>query len=101
MPTLVSRWTSADDVTPGGLTDVLRSGGALGDTASVASLTHESIGIGVGILALLWRLDVRYEPDGAGPRTIILKLPQSSAEVRGLAHALRFYEREVGFYANL
>jgi hypothetical protein len=101
MPTLVHSWTSAGDVTPGGLTDALRSGGVLGDTMSVTSLTHESIGVGVGILALLWRLDVRYEPDGAGPRTMILKLPQASAEVRDLAHALRFYEREVGFYDNV
>ena len=101
MPTLVHQWTSADDVTPSGLTAALREGGALDGTASVASLTHESIGVGVGILALLWRLDVRYEPEDAGPRTIILKLPQVDEDVRGLAHALRFYEREVGFYANL
>lgn len=101
MPTLVQDWTSADDVTPTGLTDALRAGGVLGDTMSVASLTHQSIGVGVGILALLWRLDVRYAPEGAGPRTIILKLPQASEEVRDLAHALRFYEREVGFYANV
>src|SRR3954453_3851059 len=101
MPTLAKSWTSADDVTPVELTEALHRGGVLPDIASVASISHESIGIGVGILALLWRLDVRYEPEGAGPRTIILKLPQSSEEVRGLAHALRFYEREVGFYANL
>jgi hypothetical protein len=101
MPVLVNRWTSADDVTPNALTHALRSTDVLADAASVESLTHQSIGVGVGILALLWRLDVRYEPEGAGPRTIILKLPQSSAEVRGLAHALRFYECEIGFYDNV
>jgi hypothetical protein len=101
MNTLVNRWTSADDVTPAELTDALRDGGVLSGEASVTSFTHESVGVGVGILALLWRLDVTYEPALSGPRTIILKLPHSSAEVRAVPHALRFYEREIGFYANV
>src|SRR6059058_4155692 len=84
MPTLVNRWSSADDVTPAELTERLQSSGVITADTSVASVTHEPIGIGVGILALLWRLDVRYDPDGAGPRTIILKLPHTSAEVRFL-----------------
>jgi hypothetical protein len=101
MPALAIRWTSADDVTPAELTDALRAGGVLPAGDAVASVTHESIGIGVGILALLWRLDVTYEPPGSGPRTIILKLPHTSAEVRELTQGLRFYEREIGFYANV
>src|SRR3954447_23949948 len=101
MSTLVNYWSSADDVTPADLTERLRSGGVITASTSVASVTHEPIGIGVGILALLWRLDVRYDPEGAGPRTMILKLPHTSAGVRFLAHVLRFYEREVGFYENV
>jgi hypothetical protein len=101
MNTLVPRWTSADDITPEDLTAALRDGGVLGDDASVATVSSESIGVGVGIVALLWRLDVTYEPAHAGPRSIIVKLPQSSPIMRGTAAALRFYEREVGFYAKV
>jgi hypothetical protein len=99
MSTLDNCWSSADDVTPGRLTERLRSGGVITADTSVASVTHEPIGNSV--LAQLWRLHVRYDPEGAGPRTIILKLPHTSAEVRDLANGLRFYEREIGFYDNV
>jgi len=99
MPTPVDGWSSADDVTPAGLTERLRSGGVITADTSVASVTHEPIGIGV--LAQLLRLHIRYDPKGRGPRTLILKLPHRSVEVRFVAHALRFYEREVGFYDNV
>ena len=101
MNTLVPRWTSADDVTPADLTEALREGGVLDAASSVASLTSEPIGVGVGIVSLLRRLDVQYDPAHAGPRTIILKLPHSSPEVRAAPVALGLYEREVGFYREV
>ncbi|MEA3054607.1 MAG: hypothetical protein QOD30_39 [Actinomycetota bacterium] len=101
MNTLVNHWTSADDVTPADLTAALRDSGVIDASTEVVSLEHEPVGLGVGIISLLWRLDVTYEPALAGPRTIILKLPHSVPEVRQAPVALRFYEREVGFYRNV
>ena len=87
-----------EDITAEGLTDALRSTGTLPGDAMVESFTSEQIGIGVGILALLWRLSVTYEPAGAGPDTMILKLPHTMPESRHIADAFRFYLREVRFY---
>lgn len=101
MPTPASRWSSADEVTPTELTERLRSTGVISADTSVASITHEPIGISTATLAALWRLHVRYDREGAGPRTIILKLPHASVEVQFLANVLRFYEREIGFYDNV
>jgi hypothetical protein len=99
--TLVPRWTSADDITPADLTAALRDGGVVDGAAEVVSIAAEPVGIGVGMISLLWRLDVTYEPALAGPRSIILKLPHNVPEIRQIPVALRFYEREVGFYANV
>ena len=89
---------AADDITVEALTEALRSTGTLSPDAKVASFTSEQIGIGVGILALLWRLTVTYEPAGAGPETMVLKLPHTMPESRHIADAFRFYLREVRFY---
>ncbi|HEX7167789.1 MAG TPA: phosphotransferase [Acidimicrobiales bacterium] len=80
------------------LTAALQSTGTLGADARVASFDHEQIGIGIGILALLWRLTPQYEPAGAGPETMVLKLPHTMPESRHIADAFRFYLREVRFY---
>src|SRR5436190_19757953 len=93
MPPLVNCWSSADDVTPARLTERLRSGGVITADTSVASVTHHPVGIGVGILALLWRRGVRYPPEGAVRRSMILQRPQASAVARDLAKRLRICER--------
>jgi hypothetical protein len=87
-----------EDMSAEQLTTALRSTGTLGADGRVASFTFEQIGIGVGILALLWRLSVTYEPAGAGPATMVLKLPHTMPESRHIADAFRFYLREVRFY---
>ena len=87
-----------EDVSPEALTAALRGSGTIPDGARVASFDSEQIGIGVGILALLWRLTVVYEPAGAGPATMILKLPHTMPESRFISDAFRFYLREVRFY---
>jgi thiamine kinase-like enzyme len=87
-----------DDISADALTDALRSTGTLDAGASVVRFEHEQIGIGVGILALLWRLTVEYEPAAAGPATMVLKLPHTMPESRHIADAFRFYLREVRFY---
>ena len=88
----------ADDLTAEQLTQALQSTGTLPAGARVVSFASEQIGIGVGILALLWRLAPRYEPAGAGPATMVLKLPHTMPESRHIADAFRFYLREVRFY---
>ncbi|HVM08234.1 MAG TPA: phosphotransferase [Acidimicrobiales bacterium] len=87
-----------DDVTAEALTEALRSTGTLSSDGSVARFDFEQIGIGVGVLALLWRLTVEYEPAGAGPATMVLKLPHTMPASRHIADAFRFYLREVRFY---
>lgn len=79
-------------------TDALRSTGTIGDDVTVTSFDATPIGVGVGILGLLWRVSLTYEPAGGGPSTVILKLPHTGAESRHIADAFRFYEREVRFY---
>ena len=91
----------ADDISADMLTSALRTTGTIGDDANVVSFTSEQIGIGVGILALLWRLTVTYEPAGAGPATMIVKLPHTAPESRHIADAFKFYKREIRFYDQI
>ena len=87
-----------EDVTAEQLTAALRAGGTLGSRARVTEFSDEQIGVGVGILALLWRLAVSYDPPAAGPATMVLKLPHTMPVSRQIADAFRFYLREVRFY---
>ena len=89
--------TSPDGLTPDWYTAALRSRGALGNATDVVSATAEPIGVGVGILSLLWRVSLTYD-EGAGPATAILKLPHTVACARHTADAFNFYGREVNFY---
>ena len=95
------RWTDAADATPEALTAALQAAGTLGSGATVTDVSAEQIGVGQGILALLWRLTMTYEPAGAGPPTMILKLPHTMPESRHISAAFRFYEREVRFYEEI
>jgi hypothetical protein len=89
--------TSPDGLTPAWWTAALRSRGALGTASDVVSASAEPIGIGVGILSLLWRVTLAYD-EGAGPDTVILKLPHTVEGARQTADAFDFYGREVNFY---
>jgi hypothetical protein len=67
------------------------------------SFSVEPIGVGVGLLGLLFRLTLEYEGDSSGtePSTVIVKLPVLIDETRHVAKMYRFYEKEVGFYREL
>jgi hypothetical protein len=67
------------------------------------SFSVEPIGVGVGLLGLLFRLTLEYEGDSSGtePSTVIVKLPVPIDETRHVAKMYRFYEKEVGFYREL
>jgi len=88
-----------DDVTPEWLDAALRRGGALGD-GTVAEISVEPIGVGVGVMALLHRIAVRYD-GAAGPDSVVVKLASLHEPVRQVARGYRFYEREVGVYNHL
>jgi hypothetical protein len=80
-------------------TTALRSTGTVSDGVEVVAVEAEPIGVGIGILALLWRISLEYRgDDGSAPATAVLKLPHTGADSRRIADAFRFYEREVGFY---
>ena len=88
------------DATPAWLTKVLHGSGALPPTARVAEVAAEQFAQGSGLLSELFRLTPTYE-GGDGPRTVILKLPTSEPNMRGVADALGFYARELRFYREL
>jgi Ecdysteroid kinase-like family len=88
---------SPDELGPDWWTAALQSRGALGSVTSVATAEAAPIGVGVGILSLLWRVMFTYE-NGSGPATAILKLPHTVEGARQTADAFNFYGREVNFY---
>ncbi|HYF46975.1 MAG TPA: phosphotransferase, partial [Acidimicrobiales bacterium] len=88
---------SPDHLGPDWYTEALRSRGALGDATAVATAEASPIGVGVGILSLLWRVMFTYD-NGSGPATAVLKLPHTVEGARHTADAFSFYGREVNFY---
>ena len=91
---------SPAELTPDWYTTALRSTGTIADGTSVTAASAEPIGVGVGILSLLWRVRLTYE-GGEGPATAVLKLPHTVAGARQTADAFSFYGREVNFYREV
>ncbi len=87
-----------DDVTTDWLTAALRHDGSRDVT--VTSFEVEPIGVGVGVMALLYRVRLTYEGT-PGPDTVVLKLASIHEPIRQVAKGYRFYEREVGVYNHL
>jgi hypothetical protein len=90
-----------DDIDAGWLAAALAS--RIPTDAEVQSFSVETIGTGVGLMGLLYRLTIEYAGDpGAGaPQTVIVKLPVLIDATREVALAYRFYEKEVAFYRDL
>jgi aminoglycoside/choline kinase family phosphotransferase len=90
-----------DDIDPAWLTSALRSS-TLDAGCDVERFSVETIGVGVGLMGLLYRLTVEYRGDDAdAPSTVIVKLPVLLDATRQVAAAYRFYEKEVAFYRSL
>ena len=90
------------DATPAFLTDALREGGAIGADTTVAEVAHEPIGVGVGIVGQLARLQLRYEgPAKGAPGMVVLKMPSEFPENRAVGDHFNFYEREGRFYQQI
>ena len=76
---------------------------ALGDAASapVARFSLDTIAQGVGFLGELARVTLEYATPGAGPRTLIAKLPTTNDQNRMVAVVFQLYQREIGFYQEM
>jgi hypothetical protein len=101
MPSAIDVPSIIDSVTCEWLTGVLRGSGAVSPSASVVEVAAEPIGVGLGVMALLYRLTPRYSPASAGPRSLVVKMATRHDETRSVAAGYRFYEREVSFYQRL
>ena len=86
-----------EEVTPAWLTAALNYGGI---EAVVDTVQIEPVGVGVGIMSLLFRLTPVYGA-GDGPASMILKMAPPYEQVRAVAAGYGFYEREVEIYRSL
>ena len=91
---------SIDDVTADWLTERLRAAGALGTDTSVTDVSAQPIGLGLGVVGLIYRLTPVYD-HSAGPLSLVVKLASLHGPTREVARGYRFYEREAAFYARL
>lgn len=86
----------ATDLTPQVLSGLLArvTGGA-----SIRSVAAEPVG--TGQMAVCLRLALTYEPGGAGPASVVAKIPSPDEGSRGAAATMRAYEVEVKLYQQL
>jgi len=91
--------SSPEGITPEWLTAALRAGGGGGDP-TVTAVTIDPIGVGVGLMSLLFRVTPRYG-SGNGPTTLVAKVAPPYPQVREIAAGYGFYGREVLVYQEL
>lgn len=88
-----------DDLTPEWFTGALREGGTIGSDAAVTSAESRVIGTGqVGFVCLS---ELGYSTDGAGPPSVIVKLPSADEGSRQMGSMMGLYESEVRFYQQI
>lgn len=87
-----------DLVTPGWLTDVLRSGGAIGDDTRVVAFDASYIGTGQVGANVRYALLYDGEP---GPATVVAKFSSRDPQSAATGVATLTYETEVAFYNEL
>ena len=82
-------------------TDMLRGGGLLADEHSVTDATPTRIGAGEGMASLLWRVALTYDQPTGAPASVIVKLATDDPHRLFIMQSVKFYAREVRFYAEL
>jgi len=93
---------TTDGASPEFLTGALRSSGVLDADTWVAEVEHDRIGEGVGLMCDLARLTLRYRgPAHGAPSSVVIKVPSTAPENRGVGNHFRLYEREGRFYEHL
>lgn len=68
---------------------------------TIAGVSVDDIGAGVGILGEVTRLTLTYAAGHNGPATMIAKCQSAHPENIGLCQMMGFYEREISFYQQL
>ena len=86
-----------DEITPTWLTAALKAGG---HDVNVASLGVVPIGVGVGIMSMVFRLTPTYD-EGAGPASLVVKIAPPYEIIRMIAAGYGMYKREVEIYREL
>jgi Ecdysteroid kinase-like family len=94
------RWTAGHEseqlLTPAWLTAVLRPAGS---QAEVVAVRSRPLGVGVGLLSALDRLELTWA-GGTGPQTVVVKRPPASDRTRAVGAALGMYRNEACFFAS-
>ena len=90
---------SAADLTPQWLSAVL-SASTGDDSLQISHVDVQPVGVGVGIMSVLYRLTPTYSA-GNGPKSVIAKLAPPYPQVREIAAGYHFYDREVSVYQQL
>jgi aminoglycoside phosphotransferase (APT) family kinase protein len=98
-PTSLPIVASAESLTAGWLTEVLVGAGAAEPGSRVLGLVPERIG--EGKIGCNLRCFLTFEPAGAGPATVVVKLPSDDPGSKATGVSLGLYEREVRFYRDL
>jgi hypothetical protein len=88
-----------DDVSPAWLSAALSADPSVGAVA-VTDVAVDAIGVGIGVMGLLYRLTPTYE-GAPGPATVVAKMASQHEQTRQVARGYRFYEREVAVYREL
>lgn len=88
--------TTEADLTPARLTELLA-----GHTGGATVVSVRTGTVGTGQMARCLRLQLAYDRPGAGPASVIAKIPSLDPASRAAAAALRLYEVEVNFYREL
>ena len=82
------------------LTESLRASGAI-DKARVQSFDCAPLDPHNGVTGVLVRLRLSYDvAESNAPATLVAKFAPPEPELRGLIHAMGFYEREARFYSE-
>ena len=88
-----------DRIDPAELVRALRESGAAADDAELLSMSYAPIG--VGHTADSFRVELRWSRQGAGPSSLVAKIPSVDEKSAGTAKQLGAYERECRFYELL
>lgn len=89
---------TVDALTPEWLTAALTASGSLSGARVIAA---ESRPLGTGQMCDSVRIRLSYDDPGAGPASLVAKLPAADEGSRATAIAFRSYEKEVRFYQEM
>lgn len=89
-----------DEITADWLTPALRERRVISEQTTVLDRTIEVLGVGEGFASELARIHLAYG-GGAGPATVIAKIPTSVTDNRNGSEMLGVYERELRVYEQI